>query len=69
MKLRIHSDGETTTVFDEHGNDVSSNVYKIEWSHGASGMPEAMITFRDVALDYVGEARVAVQAIVSEKHL
>jgi|HubBroStandDraft_4_1064222.scaffolds.fasta_scaffold236913_3 hypothetical protein len=64
MRLFIRSDGETTIVLDEKGEDVTKFVFKVEFVHQAKKAPQATITFLATALDFIGEARVAVEAVV-----
>jgi len=69
VKLTIRCDGESTVVIDEQGVDISRFVHKVEFVHQAKKSPTATVTFLASALDFVGEARVAVEAVIAEEGL
>lgn len=69
MKLAIRCDGESTVVLDENGEDITRHVYKVEFVHQAKRSPVATVTFLATALDFVGEARLATEAVVAEEGL
>jgi hypothetical protein len=67
MKLRIVSDGKTTSILDDNGVDITEYVYAVEWRHAHGKPPEGLITFRAVALDVFAEVRLSTEVInVSE---
>ena len=69
MRLSIRCDGEATVVLDEEGNDITKYVYKVEFVHQARRPPQATVTFLATALDFVGEARAATEAVIAEDGL
>ena len=69
MKLTIRSNGEVTIVLDENGQDITQYVYRVEWEHQSRKAAQARVTFLATALDYVGEARIHVEAVVGAESL
>lgn len=71
MDIRIVSDGDQTRVYDlsqpEEEQDITRFVHAIEWRHDAKGPATCRVTFVAAALNYVGEARAATQAIVDDR--
>ena len=59
MRVKIEADGDPmgTRVITEEGQDITSLICGIEWSHAAGDMPQVVLRLALVPLTGHGEAR------------
>lgn len=55
MNIRVTSNGLTTRVVTDEGDDISDQVSEVVWRHGHSGHATAEVKLRVLPLDAYGE--------------